>query len=265
LGIAAALFPSLTVRAEAQGFVERWETAPIGVYIPGELTLVDGDGGDWFIGDTISDDPEECDLLETPQRAEIEANAGNRQLRLTSIATPGGCSDNVFAALFAFPPLQLNPGFVIPLAPDTRISFREEGELIEPEVGSPTTLVPPAGDTVSLLLIDNRDNVLAYILQRAPERNPVSMVPNYREIQLDPEAGSYDRNLFADFSTIPTFVPDAAQLEQIEFKVQEHGFAVLDDLVIGAPEPAGAARALASLAVLVALAIRSSKHSRVDR
>jgi hypothetical protein len=191
-------------------------------------------------------------------------DAGNLRLRLTSVATTGGCSDNVVAALFAFPPIDLNPGFAIPLALDTRISFREEGELIEPEVGLPTTLVPPAGDTVSLLLLDNRDNVLAYILQRAPEREPVSMVANYREIQLDPEAGSYDRNLFADFSTIPTFVPDGAQLEHIEFKVQEHGFAVLDDLVIGAPEPAGTAQALAALAALGAAGRRRKAQSGGD-
>ena len=70
------------------------------------------------------------------------------------------------------------------------------------------------------------------------------LVNKYREIFLDPAAGSYRRNLFADFQTIPGFYAPKAKITLIEFRVDQHGSAILDDLVIGPAAPADAAASL---------------------
>jgi hypothetical protein len=61
----------------------------------------------------------------------------------------------------------------------------------------------------------------------------------YREIFLNPDAGSYKRNVFADFLIVPAFIPTGAQITYIEFRVDQHGSALLDDLAIGSRAPAG--------------------------
>lgn len=133
------------------------------------------------------------------------------------------------------PQLGLNTGFSIPLGTSTFVSFQESGSLDNPEVGSPGEIVVPYGDTVSLRFEDNRGNVLAYLFQRAPDRTPAEGRPHYGEILLDASAGSYNRSLYDDFRTIPEFSGIGASIRQIVFEVDEHGWAVLDNLVIGPP------------------------------
>ena len=74
-------------------------------------------------------------------------------------------------------------------------------------------------------------------MQKANDAQPYSGLPNYREIFLDPDVGSYTRDLFADFKTIPEFQGNGASIASIEFKVDEHGEATLDNLVIKEFEP----------------------------
>jgi hypothetical protein len=82
------------------------------------------------------------------------------------------------------------------------------------------------------------------VLQRPADASP--NVPNawlggtYREIFLDPSGVTYQRNLLNDFRTIPAFNPRTPQVWIIEFRVAQHGSAIIDDIVIGA-DPAGSA------------------------
>jgi hypothetical protein len=55
----------------------------------------------------------------------------------------------------------------------------------------------------------------------------------YREIFLNPIAGTYKRNLFDDFSSIPDFNPDGAGVAFIQFQIDEHGWGEIDNIVIG--------------------------------
>jgi PKD repeat protein len=230
--IALAFFASPMVHA----FQEGWESSPIGPYTPTShdtlpLLLIQGDEGDWLLGDTVSEDPDECGS--TPHTAEIFSSGGNRSLRLTSNDSRSSCADNVWVNLFEIPPLDLNSGFDVPLSAGTIISFDETGNLSNPQTGSPYCVNPPCGDTVSLTLEDNRGNLLSYILQRASAAVPNTVRSSYREIFLDPNAGSFSRNLFADFSTIPNFNPTGVSIKTVAFEVSDHGSATIDNICIG--------------------------------
>jgi len=236
VGSAVVVVVVLSSLAEGAVFTEGWESAPIRVYTPSESSFILADEGYWYLGDTVSEFSDECGP--TPQRGEILTCNGSRALRLTSNESDpeGGCSDNVWVALADYE--AYNRGFGIPLAANTVISFEEVGELVAPELHGwgRNCLGPPCFDNVSLLLVDNRDNILAYVLQRYP--GATANVPNsnygdtYREIFLDPAAVRYSRNLFADFQTIPAFNSSNAQIRSIEFRVDEHGWAILDKLTI---------------------------------
>ena len=120
--------------------------------------------------------------------------------------------------------------------PETVISFEAAGNLIDPQKGSPYCVNPPCGDTVSLSLADNRGNVLAYVLQRAPDTVPNVVHSSYREVFLNPSDGVYSRNLFDDFSTIPVFNPFGTAIKGIKFEVDAHGTATIDNIGIGGSE-----------------------------
>ena len=115
---------------------------------------------------------------------------------------------------------------MIPITKNTCISFDEMGELIDPEY------TRWYYDKISLCLIDIRGNELYYILQRNPDAQPQNQGSFVNEIFLDPDAGSYNRNLFDDFSTIPHFDESGGQVSVILFSVDEHGWATLDNLKI---------------------------------
>jgi hypothetical protein len=133
----------------------------------------------------------------------------------------------------------------MPVDANTVVSFYEVGLLDHPDLQAPESncRTAPCFDNVSLLLSDNNGNVLAYVLQRASQA--VANVPNanfgdsYREIFLDSTGIYYRRNLLRDLQTIRTFDPLGAQIRSIEFRVDEHGSAVIDDLIIGPGTTAG--------------------------
>jgi hypothetical protein len=216
----------------AKVFDEGWASAMARVYTPG--STINGAAGSWLVGDTISQ-TSGCGV--SPQRAEILADNGSHALQLRSVESLTGCEDDVYVSLQEIngTNVELN----VPLTIDTVISFNEVGELIDPQLhgSGPDCRFPPCFDNISLILGDNNGNILAYVLQRFP--GAVANVPNsrftnrYREVFLDPAAGSYRRSLFADFQTIPPFNPASAKITYIEFRVDQHGSAILDDLVIG--------------------------------
>jgi hypothetical protein len=231
-------FVVLSTLANGADFVENWETAPIGEYTPSAASFIHTNQGYWYLGDTVSEFPEDCGP--TPHRGQVLMHNGSRALRLTSNESDGGCGDNVWVALAEYP--SYNRGFAVALVANTVISFEEVGELVAPGLHGwgRNCLFPPCFDNVSVLLMDNRNNILAYVMQRyegATENTPNSNFGDtYREIFLDPAAGSYSRNLFADFQTIPTFTATGAQIRSIEFRVDEHGWAIIDNLRIGLPD-----------------------------
>ncbi len=223
----ACTVAALGVAVHAQQFNERWETAALGVRVPPDL--IDADEGVWFLGDTVSEFPE-CGP--TPQIGEILSLDGSRALFLESNESFSDCADDVWVALAEFD--SFNTGFGIPINTDTIVSFEEVGELIDPQlraIGLECPF-PPCYDNVSLLLTDNNNNILAYVLQRFPDAVE-NAAADYREIFLDPNAVTYRRNLLQDFQTIAGFEPQGARIEFIEFRVDELGSAILDNLFIG--------------------------------
>lgn len=218
-------------------FHEGWEAAPVGVYTPtcGDCvpTLIQGDEGLWYVGDTVSDFPE-CGS--TQNKAEIVMYQGSQAVRLTSEASDSGCPDNIWIDLSTYS----NPGFSIPLTPETMIVFEESGELDDPQMHGwgKNCINPPCFDNVSLQLIDNKGNILAYVLQRCPWATPnvrnAIYGDTYREIFLDPDAGSYSRNLYEDFLTIPAFSATNPKIVLVVFQVNEHGWVIIDNIRIGA-------------------------------
>ena len=218
-------------------FNESWESADIGSYSPAaNVPVINADQGNWIVGDTVSSFPE-CGP--TPQLAEVISASAGKALHLISKDSGSSCADNIWVGLMEVPQAGFNPGFSVSLGADTRISFDESGSLANPQVGVSTCIVKPCGDTVSLLLTDNNGNTLAYILQRAATATPDTSLSQYREIFLDSTAGSYSRNLYADFQTIPGFVASGVAIISVEFLVQEHGDAALDNLVIKDVTPPG--------------------------
>jgi hypothetical protein len=241
MNLALCLMAALGVAAEETDFHEGWEAAVVGLYAASDATFIRGEEGQWLVKDVVSEYPQ-CGP--TPQRAAILEVNGGKVLRLTSNDSETTCSDAIWVALTQLD--SVNEGFAIPLTPNLTLSFEEMGELTDPQphgLGH-DCLLPPCFDNISLLLSDNNGNLLAYVLQRWPEAVPnvrnAIFGDRYREIFLDPEAVSYRRNLFNDFLTIPLFDPADAQILSIEFQVDEHGSATLDDLRIRPAAPATA-------------------------
>jgi len=216
-------------------FDERWESAASGSYSPASgIPLINADEGDWGVHDTVSSSD---DCGPTPHRAEIINSNGSKALHLTSGDSMSGCADNIWVAIEEIPAAGINSGFSVPLTRNTTISFDEFGSLVNPQSSLNFCVFKPCGDTVSLMLADNNGNVLAYVMQRASDAQPNDNFSSYREIFLDPDAGSYTRDLFADFRTIPDFQGSGASIKAIVFEVDEHGEATLDNLVIKEFEP----------------------------
>jgi hypothetical protein len=109
-------------------FREGWEKGKVGRYpiVADRPTFVGGDSGAWFVGDTVSSDPEECGV--DHNLAEIVQVGGSKQLRLTSTVSGSSCADNIFAG-----PALVNPPQVrelnIPLGADVFLSFQVSADL----------------------------------------------------------------------------------------------------------------------------------------
>jgi Leucine-rich repeat (LRR) protein len=217
-------------------FHEGWETARLGIYTPSKSAAVEADEGPWATGDDVSTSGT-CGS--TLNRAQVLTLESGQALLLSSKDSKSACSDAVWVALDE--PATPAEGIVVDA--NTVLSFNEVGRLDAPALyGSGEGCEnPPCFDNVSLRLTDNRGNTLAYVLQRPSDA--VANAPNthlgdtYREVFLDPSGVFYQRNLLSDFGTIPAFNPADARISTIEFRVAEHGSAVIDDITI-APGPA---------------------------
>lgn len=214
-------------------FYESWETAAGDIYVPAKAAYIHADEGAWSLEDELS---VSGSCGRTPQRGEVLNLDSGQALRLTSIDSNSTCSDVVSVSLVEAG--LMNPGFAVPIDANAVISFYEVGQLDRPgmHAADANCTVPPCFDNASLLLTDNKGNVLAYVLQRQPQA--VANVPNtnfrdsYREVFLDPTGIYYQRNLLSDLKTIPAFDPTGAKIQSIEFRVDEHGSAIIDELMI---------------------------------
>jgi hypothetical protein len=223
----------MPITSASQGaFQEGWENSQLGSFAPSEPgTLIQGDAGTWLVGDSISDDPTSCGPV--LNRASIISWQGSRALRLDSVDSGGSCSDNLFLVIQEAAPFGINSGFGVTLRQDTIISFQEIGSLINPKPNSPQCKVPPfCGDKVEFRVQDNNFNVISYVMQRADTATPQTVGGVYREIFLDPNATSYTRNLFTDFSTLAAFNPSNAEVKLIEVSITSPGFAIFDNLAL---------------------------------
>jgi len=230
---------TLALAANAQEFHEGWESAQRGDYTPSPDTFISGDEGFWAVNDSVS----QFNCGRTRNQAQILVENGSRVLRLLSNRSFTNCSDDIWVLLGESD--TFNRGFGVALTEGTTISFTERGELESPQVheGGANCLIPPCFDNVSLVLTDNNNNVLAYVMQRYPaavENQPNSHYGDtYREIFLNPAGGNYQRNLFDDFSRIRTFDPNGARVKTIEFRVDQHGWGIIDDITIHAGQAVG--------------------------
>jgi len=216
-----------------RSFYESWEIAAAGPYEPVKARFIYADEGAWSLDDAVSD-TRECGP--TPQLAEVLKLDSGQVLLLTSTDSNSTCSDVVSVSLVEAG--LVNPGFALPIDANTVLSFYEVGQLNRPGphgAGLDCT-VPPCFDNVSLLVTDNKGNVLAYVLQRPSDA--VANTPNvnfrgsYGEIFLDPTGIYYERNLLNDLRTLPAFDPVDAEIRSIEFRVDQHGSAMIDDVII---------------------------------
>ena len=242
---ACILALGLVLQSAVQGqsiWLEGWQSSPVQSYIPNEnnLVLIPGDKGNWFVGDTVSEDLEECGP--NLNKADIIHNGANKVLKLTAGTNDGGCANNIWVALDN----RISP-VLIPISPNTRISFSESGLIDNPQWnGAFPTFTPPPADSIYLMLGDNNGNRLHYLFHRAPNYIPHSTLLDavtepggqpvkigYHEIFLDPNGGTFNRNLYDDFQEVPNFNPNGSTINQIIFQISETGFATLDDLRIG--------------------------------
>lgn len=215
---------ALPGQSNPSGFVERWESSALATYSPGGLQTFKGDAGNWLLVDTASN-VDNCSP--SPHTGEVIMHRGSKALRLTSNESP--CVDNISVS-FTNDPVVGND-VEIPISPSTQISFYEEGAMQDPQRGSSGCGLLPCGDHVSVRVADTRGNLLVYMLQRAPDAAPRSE-SFYLEIFLDPDAGNHQRNLYDDFSQIPLFNPSGAKVRTVGLAVSDHGWAIIDDLVI---------------------------------
>ena len=81
-------------------FREGWEASSANIYIPTDETLIHGDEGYWYLGDTGYECEDECGP--TPHRAEILMHNGSKALQLRSAETDCGCADNIWVELKDF-------------------------------------------------------------------------------------------------------------------------------------------------------------------
>jgi hypothetical protein len=210
-----------------QDFRETWESARVGSVTPSATAYVLGDAGVWAVRDAVS-------CVTTSNRAEIVSSDGDQALKVTSVNNRSTCSDRAWVLLGASDSPNLWLGVAIGV--NTVISFDEVGQLCSPALHiSSKNPVFPVYDNISLILTDNNGNTLVYVLQRyaSATANLGNSSDSYREIFLDPAAIKYQRNLFTDFLTIPAFKPTGALVQSIEFRVDAHGTAILDNLIIG--------------------------------
>lgn len=211
-------------------FLESWNVTPPGRYIPrGDAgTFIPGDGGQWFLGDTVSSS-DNCGP--TPNSARVTAG-DNKHLTLNPVEShTGGCSDNMFIGI------DDRLGFVnIPFSGEMFLSFNETGAFLNPPD-------PRGCARISLTLSFDSGRPLTYILQRDPKWDtgppPGDALPPCQQgilfghhgvILLGQHDQTYSRDLGADLLSVGLGTPDT--IGGIAFSISSPGSATIDEITI---------------------------------
>ncbi len=231
---------SLEPRVLLSAAMETWSKAGAGPYIPSDskLVAVSGDLGKWLIEDTVSSFPE-CG----PTGNYAQVVGGALRLHADESDPNFGCADNIWAVLFkGADNIPINGSKAIPFDAQSTVSFDVEGKLDDPEQGWSSGIYY---DSIRLSLETKSGLALDYVFDRHPDRTANSAhehhgLDHWREVFLDLAGGSYERNLFADFSTIPDFSADNPSandllIHSIDFEVVDTGWGAIDNVRIGIP------------------------------
>ncbi len=229
-------------RVMLSGTMETWDSAKAGKYVPNDddPTFISGDMGKWVVDDTVSSFPE-CG----PTKNYAQISGGVLKLHADESDPDEGCADNIWAALFkGFDGIPINGSKAIPFDSQTVISFDVAGELEHPDRGWVSAL---SYDSICLSLETKSGIVLDYVFDRHEDRRENSAADYHdldfwREVFLDMEGGSYTRNLYNDFATIPAFsdgylTANDLLIHSIGFEVGDTGWGTLDNLRIGETLP----------------------------
>lgn len=209
-------------------FREGWQRSRVGTYHPNDF--INGDTGDWYIGDTVSGsaDPNDANdpgCGESPHTVEIVRNGEQRELRMVSRDSNSSCSDNIFIG-----PVNRSAGMFrnldIAITEDLYITFRETGSLDGTDVCDGVLL------SVSFDQIDE----ITYELQRGSD--PLVRAfgsgchslfhPNLIPIS-EVSPGLWTRNVFED--ALAAGVVNPRSVSRVDFEIDEHGSATFDDII----------------------------------
>ena len=213
-------------------FHETWDPAVAGrSYLP-DLDApepIPGSEGNWYLSATVIDD--------TPLHAEVVGAGDAKCVQVVSNRSNTPYADNTWLWWDRRLSGKVQS---IPITPDTRISFVEEGQLF----GSPVSIgwgtdncgVVTCG--ICLVVADTNGNGVTYRLQQPTDAWEHSSAYNV-EILTEPVDGVYLRNLYEDFLRIPAFDANDAVIQYIGLEInpwdestEELGWATIDDIRI---------------------------------
>jgi hypothetical protein len=205
-------------------FRESWESSRVGIYRPApddQVTVFGADSGSWFVSDTVSAFPEDCGVSQN--FAEIFAQSGQKQLRLTSVPSDSDCADNVFVGSVQLNPPNPRP-LNIPLGTDVYLSFRSTAALQQDQRCN-AALLQVSLDTF---------RTITYVLQRTPDwdvdPDRCTDITFDAYLLLDPTREVQVRNIWQDADTVEIRRP--GHIVAIGMEVTDGGSAVFDEITV---------------------------------
>lgn len=209
---------------------EDWNVAAVRAYPPATTTTIKGDAGTWYLGDTASED--DCGI--NRNQVDVVQTGGGKALRMIAGVNDEGCAENIWVA---------RANVNLKVSSTTKLLIAFSGSLEDPQWnGAFPTLVPPAGDEISLRLTDYKGNMLVYIFQRAPDYPPHSttfsgggQTVGYREVFVDDAnspGGAYLLDVYHDLWGMPNYT--GSNIKDVVFEIDGVGTVTLDTLNIAA-------------------------------
>jgi hypothetical protein len=199
-------------------FNEGWEQSAVQRYAPN--TVLNGDTGAWYNGDSISDDPEYCGGT-TANYAQVIVEQGSRRLQLHSARNDTYCDDNAFVG-----PVIVNP----PGPRDLNIAVDDSVYFAFAETG--TLAAPDPCDAVIVHVEFDHEVDIDYVLQRGSQWDSFSgscgsiFVEN--PLLLPVDQTSFVRNLNVDAAS--EGIAPVRRVTGIEIEVASRGDATFDDI-----------------------------------
>ena len=220
--------------SEGSDFHETWAPAVTGSsYLPDmdPPAQIRGSEGNWYLSATITV------ADNTPHYAEVVGDGDAKCVKVVSNRSNTDKADNIW---LWWDKRLSGKTQSIPITPDTRVSFAEEGELHgSPEsIGWGTDNCGVLTCGICFVVADANGNGVTYRLQRPTDAWEHTSA-HHVEILVEPVDGVYSRNLYEDFSRIPAFDPNDAVIQYMgleinpwEWSTDELGWATIDDIKI---------------------------------